>query len=101
MNNLVEDLIDPAATGNASREAFSRVMTQANLQSVDTDDDIFPMDPMLQCGKVTLLQVDEEKKVEAVSEFYKGAAEENKIANASAEWLLNAGWSTFHFLDMD
>ena len=61
-------------------------------------DDIFPM---LQCGKVTLLQVDEEKKVEAVSEFYKGAAEENKIANASAEWLLNAGWSTFHFLEMD
>ena len=61
-------------------------------------DDIFPM---LQCGKVTLLQVDEEKKVEAVSEFYKGAAEENKIGNASAEWLLNAGWSTFHFLEMD
>ena len=47
------------------------------------------------------MQVDEEKKVEAVSEFYKGAAEENKIANASAEWLLNAGRSTFHFLEMD
>ena len=103
MNNLVEDLLDPAATGNASMEAFNRVMTQANLQSVDTDslwclpDDIFPMETML-CGKVTLSQVDEEKKVEAVSEFYKGAAEENKIANASAEWLLNAGRSTFHFL---
>ena len=64
-------------------------------------DDIFSMEPMLQRAKVTLLQVDEEKKVEAVSEFYKGAAEENKIANASAEWLLNAGWSTFHFLEMD
>ena len=37
MNNLVEDLLDPAATGNASMEAFNRVMTQANLQSVDTD----------------------------------------------------------------
>ena len=61
-------------------------------------DDIFSMEPMLQRAKVTLLQVDEEKKVEAVSEFYKGAAEENKIANASAEWLLNAGRSTFHFL---
>ena len=36
MNNLVEDLLDPAATGNASMEAFNRVMTQANLQSVDT-----------------------------------------------------------------
>ena len=38
----------------------------------------------------TLFQLDEEKKVEAVSEFYKSAAE-NEIANASAEWLLNAG----------
>ena len=64
-------------------------------------DDIFPMEPMLQCEKASLFQVDEEKKAEAVSEFYKGVAEENKIANASAEWLLNAGSSTFHFLEMD
>ena len=44
----------------------------------------------------TLFQLDEEKKVEAVSEFYKSAAE-NEIANASAEWLLNAGSSILFF----
>ena len=102
MNNLVEDLLDPAATGNASMEAFNRVMTQANLQSVDTDslwcNPRWYFSNGTNAAKVTLSQVDEEKKVEAVSEFYKGAAEENKIANASAEWLLNAGRSTFHFL---
>ena len=45
----------------------------------------------------TLFQLDEEKKVEVVSEFYKSAAE-NEIANASAEWLLNAGSSILFFV---
>ena len=44
----------------------------------------------LNCSKF-FIQVDEEKKVEAVSDFYKSAATSHAIANYSAEWLLNAG----------